>query len=81
MSEIKNIQRNTVVVTFDDDTTYKCPGCASGIESNNLREDLKFISYVLPSRIHDEGKEFRQVKTIEIKIYYDHALDNHDHEK
>ena len=64
-------QRNKIVVTFNDKTTMESTGSSSSIQEHDLREDLKWISYTLPSYIEDKGKTMMDVKSINIVLEYD----------
>lgn len=68
---MKYEQRNKIVVMFNDGTTMESTGSSSGIQEHDLREDLKWISYKLPSYISDKGKSMIDVKSINIVLEYD----------
>ena len=64
-------QKNKILVTFNDDTTLESNGSSSGVNEHDLQEDLKWISYTLPSYIRDKGKAMNDVKSIEIVLKYE----------
>jgi len=64
-------QRNKIVVTFNDSTKMESTGSSSGIKEHDLQEDLKWISYTLPSYIRDKEKTMMDVKSIEIVLKYE----------
>ena len=61
---------NKVLVTFNDGSTMNSHGSSSGIKEHDLCKDFKWLEYVLPGYIRDEGKCMSDVKKVEIVINY-----------
>ena len=64
-------QKNKIIVTFNDGTALESSGSSSGIKEHDLQQDLKWISYTIPSYIRDEQKTMNDVKSIEIVLQYE----------